>query len=214
MIDTPSACRSSRRRRRGIDLDVGNESREVVTGRHVATEDHFQGTDTTQRENRNGASKVHAVAHVDAQVLGGFSVAVDGRTVAPSAWGRLSAERLVKLLLVTRGHDMSREDVGEALWPEAAPDRQATNVRKALHFAKRAFDAVSGGMPILSTERDRLSLAETVELDLDLDRLLNAFALFDGTRRRTTNNPPMEPSAPFLLSATMNCFRRTSMRSG
>lgn len=41
-------------------------------------------------------------------------------------------------------------------------------------------------MPILSTERDRLSLAETVELDLDLDRLLNSFALFDGTRGRTT----------------------------
>lgn len=91
-----------------------------MTGRHVATEDQFQGTGTTQRENPNGASKVHAVAHVDAQVLGGFSVAVDGRTVAPSAWGRLSAERLVKLLLVTRGHDMSREAVGEALWPGCA----------------------------------------------------------------------------------------------
>ncbi len=163
----------------------------------MATQGRFQGT--RRRAKRNGVPKVGAVARMDAHVLGGFSVAVDGRSVAPPAWGRISAERLVKLLLVTRGHAMSREAVGEALWPEAAPDRQATNVRKALHFARRAFDGVSGGVPILSSERDRLSLAETVELDLDLDRLLDALTLFD-ERGRQPARIPVEGAIASILA--------------
>ena len=49
-----------------------------------------------------------ADGRVIARVLGGFDLAVGGSPVTRADWQRLSAERLVKLLLVTPGHRVSR----------------------------------------------------------------------------------------------------------
>lgn len=122
------------------------------------------------------------MVRLQAEVLGGFSVTVGERSVGPADWQRVSAERLVKLLLVTPGHALSREAAGEQLWPEADPDHQAANVRKALHFARRALDPGPGSRPVLAADRDRLALDDSVELDLDLDRLTEAIREADRSR--------------------------------
>ncbi len=115
---------------------------------------------------------------VEARVLGVFEVAVDGSPVAPDAWVRRSAERLVQLLLVTRGHGLAREGAAECLWPEAAPDASRANLRKAIHFARRAL----GSDGVLATPGDRVCL-EPSRLVLDLDRLEAAFDLLSRAGR-------------------------------
>ena len=103
-------------------------------------------------------------------MLGGFAVEFDGRTVAHSDWQRVSAERLVKLLLVTPGHRVSREVAAETLWPEADPEASRGNLRKAIHFAHRAL----AGSDLLGVDGSAVALDAAV-LDLDLDRLQAAF---------------------------------------
>jgi DNA-binding SARP family transcriptional activator len=106
---------------------------------------------------------------VRARVLGGFTVAVGGRELGRAAWYRLSAERLFKLLAVTPGHRLPRELAAETLWPGLPPEAGRTNLRKALHYARRAL----GNEGVLIGDGDAVALDPTL-LDLDLDRLLMA----------------------------------------
>jgi DNA-binding SARP family transcriptional activator/tetratricopeptide (TPR) repeat protein len=117
-------------------------------------------------------------------VLGTFSVNVGGRSVERVDWQRLSAERLVKLLLVTEGHALPRELAVETLWPEVDPVRGGNQLRKALHFARRGI-----GQPgAVACDRDAVRL-EPALLDLDLDRLRAAFDLLGGGAKRSLPAP-------------------------
>jgi hypothetical protein len=51
-------------------------------------------------------------------VIGGFRAEVGGRPVAEDAWRRSGASALVKLLAVTPGHRMHREQLIDVLWPD------------------------------------------------------------------------------------------------
>ena len=107
---------------------------------------------------------------IEARVLGGFDVSAGGRHLARADWQRTSAERLVKLLLVTPGHAISREAAAETLWPGTDPEAGRASLRKALHFAGRAL-----GAAVDLTSRTGWVALEAATLDLDLDRLRAAF---------------------------------------
>lgn len=83
-------------------------------------------------------------------LLGGFRVEVDGRAVAPKAWSQRKPAALVKLLALAPGHQLRREQVMDALWPELDPPAAAANLRKALHSARRSLDAEVGAELIVS----------------------------------------------------------------
>ncbi len=121
--------------------------------------------------------------HVSARVLGGFDVAVGGRPITRADWQRLSAERLVKLLLVTPGHRVSREAAAETLWPDAAPGAGRANLRKALHFATHALD----GSRLIVADDETIGVAID-RLDLDLDLLRGALDDL-ATRHRQDADP-------------------------
>jgi len=107
---------------------------------------------------------------VEARVLGGLEVAIGGHVVERAAWQRMSAERLVKLLLVTPGHRVARETAAETLWPDAAPEASRAGLRKAIHFAHQALD----GSDALLIDTRSVGF-DTSRLELDLDRLQAAF---------------------------------------
>ena len=117
---------------------------------------------------------------MEARVLGGFSVAIDGRNVEADAWGRASAERLFKLLLVSPGHRLSREAAGEHLWPDTDPEHQGPNLRKALHFARRALADEDQAARLLVADRTHLAIDPEVDLRLDMDELLEATRRLEG----------------------------------
>lgn len=131
-----------------------------------------------------------------ARVLGGFDVIVDGRRLERTDWQRVSAERLIKLLLTTPGHAVGREQAAETLWPEAEPEGSRSNMRKALHFARRAL-----GIPgAVAADGRSIRLAPDA-IDVDLDRLR---AAFDAISRRPAKSTadgrrPLESAVTTIL---------------
>ena len=100
------------------------------------------------------------------QLLGRFSVAVDGVAISGDAWRSRRAADVVKLLVLAPGHRMHRTQIMEALWPESDPEASGTNLRKAVHFARLA---IGDGQAIVN-ERGVLVLGPGASVDSDVER--------------------------------------------
>jgi DNA-binding SARP family transcriptional activator len=110
------------------------------------------------------------------ELLGGFRVSVEGRAVADTTWRRRKPAGLVKLLALAPAHRLHREQVMDALWPELDPEAAAANLRKALHYTRRALEALHpGGAGLISSEADLLSLSSE-HLWLDVEAFRTAIA--------------------------------------
>jgi DNA-binding SARP family transcriptional activator len=95
------------------------------------------------------------------RVLGGFEVTVDGRPVGADAWRTRRAADLVKLLALQSDHQLHREEVIAALWPDLGEEAGASNLRKAIHHARRALgapEAVVALGSMLSLRSDEVSV--------------------------------------------------------
>lgn len=136
-----------------------------------------------------------AGATVEVRVLGGFDVRLGTRHLGHADWGRLSAERLVKLLVITPGHRITRELAAETLWPGAVPDAGRSNLRKAIHFARHAL----GADDVLASDGDAVTL-DGERLDLDLDRLLGAMAQCTGGADATAGPEAADAALETLLA--------------
>ena len=75
---------------------------------------------------------------IEIRLLGTFEVRRDGRAVPAGAWSRRQAAALVKLLALSPGRRLHREQVIDALWPDLAVDEAAPRLHKAAHFARKA----------------------------------------------------------------------------
>jgi DNA-binding SARP family transcriptional activator len=73
----------------------------------------------------------------EVSLMGAFRVRVDGRPVA--AWRHRRAAELVKLLALADRHRLHREQLMDELWPELGPEAASANLRKAVHYARRAL---------------------------------------------------------------------------
>src|SRR4051812_8817791 len=91
---------------------------------------------------------------VDITLLGGFSVRVEGEQVPDRAWRRRSASSVVKLLALTDGRALHREQVVDLLWPELAPAAALPRLHQAAHYARHAL----GVDDAVVLRRDRVTL--------------------------------------------------------
>lgn len=133
------------------------------------------------------------------RLLGTFSVSVGDRIVEPSAWRLRRATQLVKLLALTPGHRIHRDQLIDALWPETDPDSALSNFHQTLHAARRALEpdrsARSSGsllrlhQQVLSFEpagdvwidaEAFQSAASNARTSSDLDSCIGALALYSG----------------------------------
>jgi DNA-binding SARP family transcriptional activator len=89
-------------------------------------------------------------------LLGEFRVVTDGHEVPAAAWSRSKARSLVKLLALAPAHRLHREQLMDALWPDLTPEAAAANLRKAIHFVRRA---IGTGAVRVSNEVVRLDAA-------------------------------------------------------
>jgi len=101
---------------------------------------------------------------VEIDLLGGFSVRVDGRPVPAGEWRRRHAAALVKLLVLAPRRTLHREQVIDALWPETGVDVAAPRLYKAAHYARR----------LLGDPRSVVLAADTVALFPDADLVVDA----------------------------------------
>ena len=95
---------------------------------------------------------------VEIRMLGRFSVTLGGVELPPDGWPSLRASHLVQLLSLADSHQLLREQVIDALWPQLDPEAGAANLRKAAHHARQAMrhkDAVllRGGQVLLCPGR-------------------------------------------------------------
>ena len=107
-------------------------------------------------------------AELRIRLLGGFRAELESGPVAAEDWRRNKAKAVVKLLSLAPAHQLHREELAEALWPELAPEAAHSNLRKAVHFARRAL-----GPSRLKAEGDLISLEDT-ELWIDVDAFVAA----------------------------------------
>jgi DNA-binding SARP family transcriptional activator/tetratricopeptide (TPR) repeat protein len=85
---------------------------------------------------------------VDIRMLGTFSVVTERAPVPAQAWSRRSSASLVKLLALSEGRRLHREQVLDALWPDLPPDVAAPRLHKAAHYARRALGAGPAGVQL------------------------------------------------------------------
>jgi hypothetical protein len=114
------------------------------------------------------------VGNVTVSLLGGFTAAVDGASVAESAWRLKKARELVKLLALAPEHRLHREQVMDVLWRDLEPAAAANNLHQAVYAARRALDRRA-----IEVREEMLQLIA----DIDIDRFETAAA--DARRART-----------------------------
>ena len=64
---------------------------------------------------------------------------VDGRPIPASAWRLRKASELVKVLAITPGHRLHREQAMEQLWPDRPAEAARNNLHQALRVARAAL---------------------------------------------------------------------------
>ena len=127
-----------------------------------------------------------ATAALYIQALGAFRVWRGGQEIERGAWGRERAVQLLQFLVCHRGHAVHREQVLEALWPEASPSAAASGLRVALSALRDALSPGRGSgteSPFVRREGDtlRLAMEEGVRADVDeFTRLLKAARSAEG----------------------------------
>ena len=105
---------------------------------------------------------------------------MDGNPVSGDSWRSRRAADLVKLLALDPGHRLHKEQVVEFLWPNLPAEAAAANLRKAIHYARRAIESEDA----IRAEGGLLTLwpAASVEVDLDLFNRDAARAVSSGDR--------------------------------
>jgi DNA-binding SARP family transcriptional activator len=111
------------------------------------------------------------------ELLGDFRVIVDDHPAPETAWHRRKPAGLVKLLALAPGHRLHREQIMDALWPDLDPEAGGANLRKALHHARRALDALHpDGDSVIASDADLLSLVADHRVDVEAFRAALATA--------------------------------------
>jgi DNA-binding SARP family transcriptional activator len=115
----------------------------------------------------------HSMRTMAIDLLGRFSVLIDGVPVSGDAWRSRRAADALKLLALAPGHRMHRSELMEALWPESDPEASGTNLRKALHFARLA----TGDDQTVANEHGVLVLWPDAHVETDVERFQTAAQL-------------------------------------
>ncbi|MCX5314064.1 AAA family ATPase [Streptomyces sp. NBC_00154] len=123
-------------------------------------------------------------------LFGGFRVTRDGGPPLADKWPRPSARALVKLLAVSPGHSLHREQAMEICWPDSDAQAALGSLRVALHAARRAIEpelAPRASSSYLTGEGTLLRLdPHTVVIDADQAANLAEQALTGGSTEALT----------------------------
>jgi DNA-binding SARP family transcriptional activator/predicted ATPase len=106
---------------------------------------------------------------IDATLLGGFEVRVDGQAIANAQWKLRHPRQLFQMLLLEPA-GLPREQVLSVLWPDTDPTAAANRLHHTLHLVRGIF--VAAGMPkaapvaLLAADSVRLNPAHAVSVDV------------------------------------------------
>ena len=79
------------------------------------------------------------------QLLGSFTVQVNGNAVANGRWRLRKAKSLVAMLAIAPGQQCRREQVLDRLWPDLEPVAAARNLHQTLYVARQTLSGLGVG---------------------------------------------------------------------
>ena len=125
-------------------------------------------------------------------LLGGFRVSVGSRSIGGEEWHLRKAGSLLKVLALSPGHRLHREQAMELLWPDLDSKAALNNLHYALHVARRtlepsALNSSSATSRYLRLRGEQLTLCPDSPLWVDVEAFEDA-----GT---TARHAPLEPAA-------------------
>ena len=107
---------------------------------------------------------------VQASVFGTLSVQSGGRRLGPSDLGGVKPKALFEMLLLARGHPVSKDTLAEALWPDKTPKNVTGTLETYVSVLRRnLFEDRAQARRVLVTASGAYRL-DTDEITLDLDR--------------------------------------------
>ena len=134
------------------------------------------------------------------EVMGGFRVILDGVVLGPTDWQSRKARDLLKLLVLERGQPISKDALGETLWPEDDPAAVAKRLSVALATVRGGLD------PGRRFAADHVVGSDGQSLWLDLDHVVTDLERFHLLADAATNDPdPL--TAPGRLRAAEAAYR-------
>ena len=107
---------------------------------------------------------------ISLELLGRFAVRVDGAEIPAAAWKRDRAAAIIKLLALSPERRIHREQAMEAFWPDLDAEAAGANLRKALHFARKAL----GAPDAIGIVREIVAFSPDVEIETDVIRFETA----------------------------------------
>ena len=144
----------------------------------------------------------HTPDSLELRLFGATSIAVNGVPIAERDWTRRKAKALLKLLALAPHHQLRREQLMEALWPELEPELAANNLNKALHAARRALEPeLKSGTHsrFLQTHEQHVQLSGKLWIDVEAFELQATSAL----KGADTNQAALEHSTQVSQQATL-----------
>jgi DNA-binding SARP family transcriptional activator len=105
---------------------------------------------------------------VAVRLFGPIEVAAGGRRLGPRDLGGPKAKQVLELLVVARGHSVTKDRLADQLWGEALPKRAFAALENHVSVLRRHLNAVGRGRDLVVTDPGGYRLAaERVDLDLD-----------------------------------------------
>ena len=103
---------------------------------------HHQHRSTTAGSSSRDSTRKPQVIRIE--LLGGFRVWVGPEVIGEDKWHLRKARSLIKLLALSPGHRLHREQAMDLLWPELDPKAALNNLHHALHIARRTLEPSAG----------------------------------------------------------------------
>ena len=92
------------------------------------------------RSNDASSEREVGVQSLSVRLLGGFRAERSQGAVPDFAWQRRGAKQLTKLLAISPGHALHREQIVETLWPRVGVDSARNSLAKSLYAARQALE--------------------------------------------------------------------------
>ena len=126
-----------------------------------------RGSTTLRNSEALAPPRAQPIACFRVQLLGPLAVSRDEVPLDTARWQRW-VDSLLILLVTSLGRRRSRDEIIDALWPDATPQAGASNLRYIVHLLRRNL---GGGdpSPVLS-ERGWIVLSPAYGWEVDLER--------------------------------------------
>jgi DNA-binding SARP family transcriptional activator len=107
-------------------------------------------------------------------LLGGFKVSVGSRIIGEEEWHLRKSQSLLKVLALSPGHRLHREQAMELLWPNLHKEAALNNLHYALHVARRTLEPAAlassnAASRYLQLRSEQLTLCPDSPLWVDLE---------------------------------------------